>query len=249
MNTQREDHLQAAPPGAGRGEPAGVHSATCSTTVDRGRPSEAHMGEHKHLDRRELAAWPPSPSGVCSSGPDEFQYTDEELAGNEHRRADRRTAQRHGPGRLCRQGGGAGRAAHAGAGAGDDAPGGGRILDGPHRRHGGAEARASSLRAYAQTDPVVAYKKEGYEMFEAMVARHPGGDHPPHRSWPGSQERTRSSGSGWPRSPASPAAATAAAEEGSPSRKTIKIGRNDPCPCGSGKKYKKCCYLKDKAAQ
>ena len=29
-------------------------------------------------------------------------------------------------------------------------------------------------------------------------------------------------------------------------QKTAKIGRNDPCPCGSGKKYKKCCYLKDK---
>ena len=34
-----------------------------------------------------------------------------------------------------------------------------------------------------------------------------------------------------------------------PVRKSIKIGPNDPCPCGSGKKYKKCCYLKDKAAQ
>ena len=34
-----------------------------------------------------------------------------------------------------------------------------------------------------------------------------------------------------------------------PVRKTIKIGPNDPCPCGSGKKYNKCCYLKDKAAQ
>ena len=28
-----------------------------------------------------------------------------------------------------------------------------------------------------------------------------------------------------------------------------KVGRNDPCPCGSGKKYKKCCYLKEKMAQ
>ena len=34
-----------------------------------------------------------------------------------------------------------------------------------------------------------------------------------------------------------------------PVRKAIKVGPNDPCPCGSGKKYKKCCYLKDKAAQ
>ena len=28
-----------------------------------------------------------------------------------------------------------------------------------------------------------------------------------------------------------------------------KIGRNDPCPCGSGKKYKKCCLRKDQAAK
>ena len=28
-------------------------------------------------------------------------------------------------------------------------------------------------------------------------------------------------------------------------RKTIKVGRNDPCPCGSGKKYKQCCMKKD----
>ncbi|MCK4657686.1 MAG: SEC-C domain-containing protein [candidate division Zixibacteria bacterium] len=28
-------------------------------------------------------------------------------------------------------------------------------------------------------------------------------------------------------------------------RKTKKVGRNDPCPCGSGKKYKKCCGLKE----
>ena len=29
----------------------------------------------------------------------------------------------------------------------------------------------------------------------------------------------------------------------------MKIGRNDPCPCGSGKKYKKCCMDKDQAAE
>ena len=43
-----------------------------------------------------------------------------------------------------------------------------------------------------------------------------------------------------PRQPARPQAAprTATGE---------KLGRNDPCPCGSGKKYKKCCYLKQGA--
>ena len=35
----------------------------------------------------------------------------------------------------------------------------------------------------------------------------------------------------------------AAAKPVSP--KTVKLGRNDPCPCGSGKKYKKCCLLKE----
>ena len=34
----------------------------------------------------------------------------------------------------------------------------------------------------------------------------------------------------------------------SPVKKVQKIGPNDPCPCGSGKKYKKCCMQKDKAA-
>jgi len=32
-----------------------------------------------------------------------------------------------------------------------------------------------------------------------------------------------------------------------PKKITGKIGRNDPCPCGSGKKYKKCCLLKEEA--
>jgi uncharacterized protein YecA (UPF0149 family) len=31
-------------------------------------------------------------------------------------------------------------------------------------------------------------------------------------------------------------------------KKAPKVGRNDPCPCGSGKKYKKCCLARDEAA-
>ena len=34
-----------------------------------------------------------------------------------------------------------------------------------------------------------------------------------------------------------------------PVRKDTKIGPNDPCPCGSGKKYKKCCMQKDKMSE
>ncbi len=34
-----------------------------------------------------------------------------------------------------------------------------------------------------------------------------------------------------------------------PKSKTVKVGRNDPCPCGSGRKYKKCCYGKNRGEQ
>jgi len=44
------------------------------------------------------------------------------------------------------------------------------------------------------------------------------------------------------------AAATKTEVKKVPVRKERKIGPNDPCPCGSGKKYKKCCMQKDKAS-
>ncbi len=105
------------------------------------------------------------------------------------------------------------------------------------------------LRAYAQTNPVDAYKKEGFEMFEGMieaiqqetirrilVARVQTNEVRRERV----AKVTGESGG-------SEDAASSGKKE--PVRKTIKVGPNDPCPCGSGKKYKKCCYLKDKAAQ
>ena len=105
------------------------------------------------------------------------------------------------------------------------------------------------LRAYAQTNPVDAYKKEGFEMFEGMieaiqqetirrilVARVQTDEVRRERV----AKVTGESGG-------SEDAASSGKKE--PVRKTIKVGPNDPCPCGSGKKYKKCCYLKDKAAQ
>ena len=100
------------------------------------------------------------------------------------------------------------------------------------------------LRAYAQTDPVVAYKKEGYEMFEQMIAA--------------IQEETlrrlflvriqRKA----PDAPApeikrervakitSESGASDGTVKKQPVKKAVKIGRNDPCPCGSGLKWKKC---------
>ena len=98
--------------------------------------------------------------------------------------------------------------------------------------------RGIGLRAYAQHDPVLAYKSEGFEMFEEMIntirentvrmmfTARVRGENAPERS----------------------AVAKITGEHGGDGtevrktpRKVEKIGRNDPCPCGSGKKYKKCC--------
>ena len=94
------------------------------------------------------------------------------------------------------------------------------------------------LRAYAQTDPVVAYKKEGYEMFEQMVVA--------------IQEETLRrlflvrlrKNEEVKRERVAKITGESGASDGTvrkqPQRKAIKIGRNDPCPCGSGLKWKKC---------
>ena len=94
------------------------------------------------------------------------------------------------------------------------------------------------LRAYAQTDPVVAYKREGYEMFEQMVAA--------------IQEETLrrlflvrlKKNDEVKRERVAKVTAESAGNDGTvrkqPVKKVIKIGRNDPCPCGSGQKWKKC---------
>jgi preprotein translocase subunit SecA len=97
------------------------------------------------------------------------------------------------------------------------------------------------LRGYAQQNPLIVYKKEGYDMFQNMIDRvkeetlgilfriqiaepekledyrHP------------KQQQMVFSGAGEP-------------EKKKPQKRSAqKIGRNAPCPCGSGKKYKKCC--------
>ncbi|MFO7296549.1 MAG: SEC-C metal-binding domain-containing protein, partial [Clostridia bacterium] len=91
------------------------------------------------------------------------------------------------------------------------------------------------LRAYGQRDPVIEYQIEGYEMFEEMI-----------RSI---QEETISIlyrlriKDNMPKREkvAVPMTATHGEEVRKPVVRSEKIGRNDPCPCGSGKKYKKCC--------
>ena len=102
------------------------------------------------------------------------------------------------------------------------------------------------LRAYGQHDPVVAYKEEGYQMFEAMITAI---REETIRRMFLVQLRTNQE----VRREKVAKETSTASEKGSvkpaPIRKVKKIGPNDPCPCGSGKKYKKCCMQKDKAAQ
>jgi len=102
------------------------------------------------------------------------------------------------------------------------------------------------LRAYGQHDPVIAYKEEGYEMFQAMITAI-------------REETIRriflmelKPRQEIKRQKVAKETATSAPDKtlkAQPVRnKDKKVGPNDPCPCGSGKKYKKCCRDKDVAA-
>jgi len=102
-----------------------------------------------------------------------------------------------------------------------------------------------TLRAYAQHDPVVAYKQEGYEMFQAMISAI---REETIRRLFLVQLRTNQEVKRQKVAKETAAAGTAdSVVKQQPVRKDKKTGPNDPCPCGSGKKYKKCCMQKDKA--
>jgi preprotein translocase subunit SecA len=107
-----------------------------------------------------------------------------------------------------------------------------------------------NLRSYGQKDPLVEYKKESFRLFEDMLDRIDSEtvrvlytlqvvaeDTPP----PQLQRRPRR---GQMRFTKANASAAAAGEDSGKPRTIVsdspKIGRNEPCPCGSGKKYKKC---------
>ena len=99
------------------------------------------------------------------------------------------------------------------------------------------------LRAYGQRDPVVEYRLEGFDMFDDMVASiredtmkmlltvEIRTEEEPKREQVAKPTQEGFSGDGSPVKKA-------------PVKKQ-KVGDNDPCPCGSGKKYKKCCGLKE----
>ncbi len=115
-----------------------------------------------------------------------------------------------------------------------------------------------NLRAYGQRDPLVEYRLESFEMFEGMIrtiqeevvrgvyqARVAA---PPRRravAGPAAAIRPRlretaPNAVGEKEKGASPSGGTPPAKQ-QPVTTGKKIGRNDPCPCGSGRKYKKCC--------
>jgi preprotein translocase subunit SecA len=115
------------------------------------------------------------------------------------------------------------------------------------------------LRAYGQRDPLVEYKREAFGMFSQMIAsieedaveailklqavqpeRFKGVFSSLH------QELSHPEVKGLEDRVAQPFSSDATSDQESASTKTVKlsqpkVGRNDPCPCGSGKKYKKCC--------
>ena len=103
------------------------------------------------------------------------------------------------------------------------------------------------LRAYGQHDPVIAYKEEGYQMFQAMIAAIR--EETVRRMFlvrlnPASQVKREKVA----RETAASGTPEAQVKQQPIRNKGKKVGPNDPCPCGSGKKYKKCCRDKDIAA-
>ena len=108
------------------------------------------------------------------------------------------------------------------------------------------------LVGYGQKDPLVEYKKQSFDLFQAMLDRidtitirslfnlQVVAEQPPEQL----QQRRRRTPSSLTFTGPNQTAAAAGTDEGkirTVTRDTPKVGRNDACPCGSGKKYKKCC--------
>ena len=99
--------------------------------------------------------------------------------------------------------------------------------------------RGINLRAYGNQDPVVAYRMESYDMFDEMsnsIRENTVRQMLTVRIR--SEEDTK-------REQAAKVTSESGASDGSEKGRTVRKkaapGPNDPCPCGSGKKYKKCC--------
>ena len=84
------------------------------------------------------------------------------------------------------------------------------------------------LRAYGNRDPVVEYRREGFDMFEAMI-------HDIQEDTVSMLFHVKITSRPKQQEPPKPIVKKAVDSKGH------KVGRNSPCPCGSGKKYKNCC--------
>ena len=107
------------------------------------------------------------------------------------------------------------------------------------------------LQAYGQKDPVVQYRIEGFDMFDQMIAdiklnvvkilmnarKREGA--------PARKESVKITSEGREEATLNLSENTAPSASSGPKtpyvKKDVEVGRNDPCPCGSGKKYKNCC--------
>jgi preprotein translocase subunit SecA len=116
------------------------------------------------------------------------------------------------------------------------------------------------LRSYGQRDPLVEYKAESFNLFESMMENLERSTvslyfraelaRPPQQAAPeiDKMQTSHKEVSAYEQGPAPQGGAPAPAPAGDGpiaarpvSREEPKVGRNDPCPCGSGKKFKKCC--------
>jgi preprotein translocase subunit SecA len=117
------------------------------------------------------------------------------------------------------------------------------------------------LRGYAQEDPKIVYKREGMKEFdtmwegvrdrvtEAVFRMEEMGDEEAQQAlWAGARETHQAAISAMQAREAQQTEAEMQTNTGSEGKKAEpirnigqKVGRNDPCPCGSGKKYKQCC--------
>lgn len=111
------------------------------------------------------------------------------------------------------------------------------------------------LRGYGQRDPKLEYKREGFKMFQDLLTRIREGafraltrvhvEQPKEEEFQHREPEQELSYSGAPEAEPAPAAPVAPTASGTPAKaEAHRPGRNDPCPCGSGKKYKKCCGAK-----
>ncbi|MEJ2428982.1 MAG: preprotein translocase subunit SecA [Deltaproteobacteria bacterium] len=98
------------------------------------------------------------------------------------------------------------------------------------------------LRGYAQQDPLIEYKREGLDMFQQMIETIKGEIiQMLFRIQVATQEETEQLEEAQQQPMFFSHGDSAAGAKQKPVKKAAKIGRNQPCPCGSGKKYKKCC--------